>query len=152
MNKFLIVIVVCALLYSCKPGIPKNIIQPNEMEKVLFDIHVIDGYATELSYSTPDSLKKIISPLYKGVYKKHGIDSALYNHSLDYYYKHPDQMKEMYDHIIAALLKAKDKAQKASDKAAKPVAVDSVNKTNQIVKPAKVEAVEERAVQPIAVN
>jgi len=110
MRRFFTVIILCALLYSCKPGIPKNIIQPAEMENVLYDIHVIDGYGASLVFPNMDSVKKIIAPLYKGIYKKHGIDSALYNRSLDYYYKNPKLMKLMYDHVTEKLTKAKDKA------------------------------------------
>ena len=112
MSRFLIALLLCTWLYGCKPGIPKNIIQPDQMEKVLYDIHVVDGYSTTFPAATPDSLKKIISPYYKGIYKKFGIDSALYNRSLNYYYKNPEVMKLMYDHITEKLLKAKDKAQK----------------------------------------
>lgn len=106
------------LVYACKPGIPKDIIQPEEMEKVLYDIHVVDGYSSTFTMATTDSIKKSISPYYKGVYQKYGIDSALYNRSLAYYYKHPQVMKLMYDHITDRLLKAKDKAVKVEEKAA----------------------------------
>ena len=106
MKRFFVILILCALFYACKPGIPKGIIQPNKMEKVLHDIHVVDGYST--SFANIDSSKKVISSLYKGIYKKFGIDSALYNQSLDYYYKHPDVMKKMYDNISANLNKEKE--------------------------------------------
>ena len=123
MRRFFTVIILCALLYSCKPGIPKDIIQPAKMENVLYDIHVIDGYGASLSFPTMDSAKKVIAPFYSGIYKKHGIDSALYNRSLDYYYKNPKLMKLMYDHVTEKLSKAKDKAQPVVSEVPK---VDSV--------------------------
>jgi hypothetical protein len=139
MNKFLIVIVVCVLLYACKPGIPKNIIQPDQMEKVLYDIHLVDGYSAGLNFPAPDSAKKVISPFYKGVYKKFGIDSALFAQSLNYYYKHPELLVVMYDHITEKLTKAKDKAVKSTPVAVDPVpapkALDSVQKIHPITKP-----------------
>jgi len=106
MKRFFVILILCALFYTCKPGIPKDIIQPDKMEKVLHDIHIVDGYST--SFANPDSSKKVISSLYKGIYKKFGIDSALYNQSLDYYYKHPDVMKKMYDNISLNLNKEKE--------------------------------------------
>ncbi|MFD0941594.1 DUF4296 domain-containing protein [Pedobacter boryungensis] len=106
MKRFFVILILCALLYACKPGIPKDLIQPDKMEKVLYDIHIVDGYSA--SFANADSSKKVISSLYKGIYKKYGIDSALYNQSLDYYYKHPDVMKTMYDNISLNLNKEKE--------------------------------------------
>jgi hypothetical protein len=125
MSRFFSAIVICTLLYACKPGIPKHIIQPEEMEKILYDIHVIDGFSATFSMAAPDSMKKIISPYYTGVYKKHGIDSAKYNQSLNYYYEHPEVMKLMYDHVTQQLSKAKEKATKL---ATQPVAPANIKK------------------------
>jgi hypothetical protein len=135
MNKFLIVIVVCVLLNSCKPGIPKDIIQPNQMEKVLFDIHVVDGFASGLNLPNQDSAKKIISPLYKGVYKKHGIDSALLSQSLNYYYKHPDLLTVMYEHITKKLSKSKEKAETMQIRVKKITNIDTSKKLKLALKP-----------------
>jgi hypothetical protein len=115
MSRFFIAILFVSLLFSCKPGIPKDIIQPSEMEKILYDIHVIDGYASTFDTATPDSLKKTLSPLYKGVYKKFGTDSVGYSKSLNYYYQHPKEMMEIYQHISDKLKKARDKAAKVSN-------------------------------------
>jgi len=145
MRRFFTVIILCALFYSCKPGIPKDIIQPNKMENVLYDIHVIDGYSATLSFPNMDSAKKVIAPFYKGVYKKHGIDSALYNRSLDYYYKNPKLMKLMYDHVTEKLIKAKDKAA--------PKAIPEVPKVDSAkVKDSIKLASKAVAVKPIAVK
>ena len=118
MSRFFIVIVLSIILFSCKSGVPKNIIQPAAMENVLFDIHVVDGYSTVYSGITNDSLKKIIAPYYKGIYKKHGIDSASYHNSLDYYYNHPELLKTMYDNVSKKLTQAKEKIVKDEAKAA----------------------------------
>ena len=39
---------VCAvilLMTGCKPGVPKEYIQPDDMEDILYDYHVADGMA-----------------------------------------------------------------------------------------------------------
>ncbi len=122
MSRFFIAIVLSIVLFSCKSGVPKNIIQPAEMENVLYDIHVVDGYATVYSGITNDSLKKLIAPYYKGIYKKHGIDSALYSKSLDYYYNHPEVLKNIYDNVGKRLTLAKEKIVKDEEKAAQKLA------------------------------
>lgn len=108
MKKIFATVSISILFFSCKPGIPKDIIQPEQMEKVLYDIHVVDGYVSILGGQ--DTAKKVASAFYKGVYKKFNIDSAIYNKSLDYYYKHPPILKKMYDSITVQLTKLKDKS------------------------------------------
>jgi hypothetical protein len=93
------------LIFACKPGIPKEVIQPAEMEKILHDIHIVDGYVTNIP--TADSAKKVSSPLYKGIFKKYGVDSATHAKSMDYYYHRPDLLTKMYDNITARIEKEK---------------------------------------------
>lgn len=132
MKRIFAVLLACLGLYACKPGIPKDIIQPDKMEKVLFDIHVVDGYVNTMS-ATEDSTKKIAAAYYKGVYKKFEIDSALYNKSLNYYYQHADILKKMYENVATQLSKTKDKQLKAQAKET----ADSINKAKKQPKKAK---------------
>lgn len=97
MKRFLPIIIFFILLQGCKQGIPKEIIQPNKMEKVLFDIHIVDGYISTIT--NQDTTKIIASSYYNGIYKKFGIDSALYNKSMDYYFSHPVILNEIYANV-----------------------------------------------------
>lgn len=141
MIRFFLVVFCITLLMACKPGIPKDIVQPDEMEKILFDIHVVDGYVTLIPM--PDSAKKVTAPLYKGIFKKYGIDSATHAKSMAYYYQHPDLLSKMYDSISSKVGKARDaeikkrekeekiRAQKAAKllKAAEAKKIDSIKKS-----------------------
>ncbi|RZM26382.1 MAG: DUF4296 domain-containing protein [Pedobacter sp.] len=98
MRRILPLLLLIISLASCQTdSIPKDIIQPVKMEKVLYDIHMVDGYINTMP--KPDSAKQTSAALYKGVYKKHGIDSVLYTKSMDYYYEHPKLMSDMYERI-----------------------------------------------------
>ena len=97
MKRFLPIIILFILLQSCKEGIPKEIIQPDRMEKILFDIHVVDGYLGTLT--DKDTTKIIASSYYNGIYKKFKIDSALLSKSMDYYYSHPVILNEIYNKV-----------------------------------------------------
>ncbi len=97
MKKFLPIIILFILLQGCKPGIPKEIIQPSEMEKVLFDIHVVDGYL--VTFTNQDTVKIVASSYYNGIYKKFGIDSVLFKKSMDYYYSHPVILNQIYTNV-----------------------------------------------------
>ena len=85
------------LWFGCKPGIPADIIRPDKMEKVLYDIHVADGYISTIP--TVDSAKKVGAAYYNGIYKKFEIDSAIYSKSMDYYYDHPEKLSVIYKSI-----------------------------------------------------
>jgi hypothetical protein len=86
------------------------------MEKILYDIHIVDGYISTIR--NPDSAKKVSAAYYKGVYKKFKVDSVTYTKSMDYYYKHPDLLTEMYDDIKANLQKTKTRLEKVPAKPA----------------------------------
>ncbi len=97
---------------SCKPGVPANIIQPDRMEKILFDVHVVDGYLSTIY--VPDSAKKVASGYYKGIYKKFSTDSAEYHTSLIWYNNHPAELEAVYKKIQSSLSKQK-KAMEIAD-------------------------------------
>ncbi|MBY0245571.1 MAG: DUF4296 domain-containing protein [Sphingobacteriaceae bacterium] len=105
MKKIKFLFVGFLFLLACKPGIPENVLQPEKMVKVLYDIHLVDGYISTISVQ--DSAKIISAKYYKTVYKKHQIDSAMYNRSLNYYYKHPDVFAKIYTVVSADLDKQK---------------------------------------------
>ncbi|WP_343532404.1 DUF4296 domain-containing protein [Pedobacter sp.] len=114
MTRFLFIFFCAVLALGCKPGIPKDIVQPAEMEKILFDIHVVDGYVS--SIPTPDSAKKVSAPIYKGIFKKYGIDSAMHAKSMAYYYSRPDLLSKMYERISNKLNKTREDLIKTHEK------------------------------------
>jgi len=114
MTRFFLLICCVALFSACKPGIPKDIVQPDKMEKILFDIHLIDGYVS--SIPTSDSARKVSAPIYKGIFKKYGIDSATHAKSMAYYYNHPDVLSKMYDRISEKMGKTRDTETKKRQK------------------------------------
>lgn len=110
MKKLLSVIAVALLFCSCKPGVPRNIVQPNEMQKVLVEIHLTDAYIATLP--SQDSAKKIASMYYNGIYKKYDTDSAQYNKSLNYYYTNPEVFLKIYEGVSKELSEQKTKMAK----------------------------------------
>lgn len=115
MRNFLCVGLVLILFAGCKSKIPADIIQPEKMQVILYDIHIADGYVSTLS-SSQDSAKKIAAAYYKGIYNKFAIDSVLYTKSMTFYYDHPEVLNGMYDQVNAALKKSKDSLDKVESK------------------------------------
>ncbi|KIO78171.1 hypothetical protein TH53_05200 [Pedobacter lusitanus] len=119
MRNFLCICLLLIGIGGCKPGIPSNIIQPERMEEVLYDIHITDGYISTIP--APDSAKNISAAYYKGIYKRFDIDSSLYARSMNYYYDHPEVLNVMYEKITAKLKKVKEKEDKINAKRLKKI-------------------------------
>ena len=45
LRDILLLLSVCCFFIACKPGVPGDIIQPDDMEEILIDLHVADGMA-----------------------------------------------------------------------------------------------------------
>jgi len=101
------------LWFGCRPGIPDGIIKPDKMEKIIYDMHIVDGYISTIY--VVDSAKKVASAYYKGIYKKFGTDSAEYNKSLLWYNTNPKELQAIYEGIRKSLRQQK-KAVEVADK------------------------------------
>ena len=106
MRKILYSLMVIFSVSGCKPGIPKDIIQPDKMAMVLHDIHLTDAVVNNVG--RPDSAKMIAAAYYKGIYKKYDIDSALYSRSMAYYYDDPKTLSAIYGKVTAGLTKERN--------------------------------------------
>ena len=115
MRNFLCVGLVLFLFAGCKSKIPAEIIQPEKMQVILYDVHLADGYVSSLGASQ-DSVRKIAASYYKGIYNKFAIDSVLYTKSMTFYYDHPEILTGMYDEVNKALKKSKDSLDKLEAK------------------------------------
>ena len=96
------VILFCVLaLAGCKPGVPREIIQPGDMEDILYDYHVADG----IPYISGDY--KDISywrQVYRdAVLRKHGVTEAELDSSLIYYYRHTELLHDIYQRLSKRL-------------------------------------------------
>ena len=101
MKRLLWMVAVSIMLFSCKEKAPKGIIEPERLQKILYDIHIVDGYIS--SVPGQDSARKVAASYYSGIYKKFNTDSAQYNRSLNYYYAHPKELSEIYSNIAKEL-------------------------------------------------
>lgn len=75
--------------------VPESVIGPEKMSEVLSDIHLADG-AMKANYIIGDSAKRIAPYLYKEVMEKHGVDSAKFQESLNFYFEYPEKMEYVY--------------------------------------------------------
>ena len=104
------------LLVSCKDGKEGDIIEKGEMVRMLTDVHIIDGAIAQ--QVVKDSLYKYGTNRYGLVFKKYGVDSALFNKSVKYYAARPEEMMEIYDSVTVVLQFKSDSLGKVSIKIA----------------------------------
>ena len=104
------------LLDSCKQNkTSDNVIAKDRMVRVLSEVHIINGTLTQ--QGVKDSLYKYGTNRYKQLFKKYGIDSALFNKSLKYYSARPKDMMEIYDSVTVVLNFKNDSLSKIHAKA-----------------------------------
>jgi len=77
------------LLSACKPGVPSDYIQPDDMEDILYDYYISQGMATVPgSNLANEDYKRDL--YFNAVLKKHHVTRADFDSSLVYYYTRAD--------------------------------------------------------------
>lgn len=97
----LLVMAVVALVASCKPSVPSGVIQPDEMEDLLYDYHLADAMARQASGNYDQN----IITYHTAVLKKYGVTTAEFDSSMVYYMRHATQLHDMYENIAERMSK-----------------------------------------------
>jgi len=88
---------------SDRKGIPGNIIPPDSMQKILYDVIMADQYAA--AYVAKDSLKKdkarANQDLLETVFKIHHVTKEDFKESLHFYESRPDLNQKIFDSLAA---------------------------------------------------
>jgi hypothetical protein len=88
---------------SNRTDIPKEIIPPDSMQRIMMDVILADQYAT--AYVNKDSLKhdkvKANQDLLETVFKIHHVSKANFQESLQFYESRPDLNKKIFDSLAA---------------------------------------------------
>lgn len=88
------------LLVACKPKVPKEYIQPGDMEDILYDYHIAQAMA-KADQGEKTSFDR--NKYYLAVLKKHGVTRAEFDSSLVYYYSHLERLKAIYSEVSERL-------------------------------------------------
>lgn len=91
----IVLVAAAAFMISCKPSVPSEYIQPDDMEDLIYDYHVAQGIAAQQE-GNQDYNRRLTFEL---VLKKHGLTQAEFDSSLVYYYTRADRFQEIYKHV-----------------------------------------------------
>lgn len=88
-----------AWLGGCKPTTPSGIIPPGEMTDLLYDYHLADAMAT----SAKGGFAKNVYLYREAVLRKYKVTQAEFDSSMVYYWRHADQLEDIYEDLSARL-------------------------------------------------
>ena len=91
------------IVLGCSHGsVPKGILEPHNMEKVVYDLLRVDEYLNSFAQKdTITSIKMKRRIFYDQVFKLHGTDRKQFYTSFKYYQQHPDIQKTLFDSVLA---------------------------------------------------
>lgn len=81
---------------ACKPSAPKDVLKMKAIENVLYDYHMAQALAEQ---THPDSVAYYTRFYQQAVFQKHNIAKTDFDHSMEYYERHTDQLKKIYEHL-----------------------------------------------------
>jgi len=83
---------------SCKPGVPSEVIQPDDMEDILYDYYVSQGIATIPGPQTgSEDYRRDL--YFNSVLNKYGVTRAEFDSALVYYYTRADRFVDIYKNV-----------------------------------------------------
>lgn len=85
-------IALLVLMTGCGKEIPKDIIQPDKMEKVLYDYHLAMGMSSNLKSTDKEAYRKF-------VYQKHHITKEHFDSSMVWYTREAQELAAIYDRL-----------------------------------------------------
>lgn len=102
-GKSVFAVFMLGMIVACKPSIPRKYIQPDKMEKILYDYHLAQGIAQ--SGGSYDSHEREMNEnIYRdAVFKKHGVTKAEFDSSMVYYFRHTDKINSIYERLTKRL-------------------------------------------------
>lgn len=86
-------------LSACKPGTPKQFIQPSDMEELLYDYHLAAALANQGSGN--NDYKRAL--YWQAALEKHGYTQEQFDSSLVYYYTRADRFEGLYKRVAKRL-------------------------------------------------
>ena len=91
-------------LGSCKPGVPREFVQPRIMENILYDYHIALAMAQEQYHDEEERLA--YEKAYKlAVLRKYDVSEEKFEASMQYYMRHTKRLHEIYERISERLEK-----------------------------------------------
>ncbi|MDI9866291.1 DUF4296 domain-containing protein [Flectobacillus sp. DC10W] len=98
------ILLLIGLLSACSTSDkPDNLIPEDKMIRLLEEVHIAENQVNNLHMGSADSSLVVYKGLEKEIFKKYGVDTAIYRASFKYYVARPEQFKTMYTKVVKDL-------------------------------------------------
>ena len=98
MKHSLYILLALLLLMACTPTVPKQFIQPDDMEDILYDYHIGQAIAKD-RVGEPRESDINRNKYFLAVLKKHNVTETEFDTSMVYYYSHLERLKDIYTNV-----------------------------------------------------
>ena len=95
-----LLIVSIMLMVGCKPKVPSEYIQPDDLEDILYEYHVAESMARNGNSMDADYNQ---TKYFLAVLEKHHVTEAVFDSSMVYYYTHAERLKNIYSNVYERL-------------------------------------------------
>jgi hypothetical protein len=105
MNKLLLFASIGLIVVSCqsRDDIPSDVLPPETMKSILLDASIIEG-ALKANFILDDSAARVAPHYYQELYIKHQVSAETFEHSIKWYFQHPELMEEIQKEVINNLI------------------------------------------------
>ena len=94
-NLFFTICLLLILFASCQVKTPNDIIQPDKMEALLYDYHIVQAMGNDINSEQEYHVKLY----YEYVFKKHNVTKSVFDSSLVWYTRHPSNLTQIYSSL-----------------------------------------------------
>ena len=95
-----LLVVSIMLMVGCKPKVPSEYIQPDDLEDILYEYHVAESMARNGNSMDADYNQ---TKYFLAVLEKHNVTEAVFDSSLVFYYSHAERLKNIYSNVYERL-------------------------------------------------
>lgn len=96
----LYVILLVLMTVGCKPKVPSELVQPDDLEDILYEYHLAQSMARN-EHTLDASYNQ--TKYFLAVLEKHHVSEAVFDSSLVYYYTHAERLKDIYANVYERL-------------------------------------------------
>ena len=93
-------IVSIMMVVGCKPKVPSELVQPDDLEDILYEYHLAEAMARNDNALEADYNQ---TKYFLAVLEKHHVTEAVFDSSLVYYYTHAERLKDIYSRVYDRL-------------------------------------------------
>lgn len=88
---------------SSKDRVPENLIDKDQMSKIITDIHLAESKVQTMAYKSSDSALLMYDKLQLDVLQKHKVSKVAYDSSYAYYSRHLKDFDQIYAKVVDSL-------------------------------------------------